>query len=135
MRPLLTFPLLVLALAACGSGEERPAPQPQPQPPAASGLGAGPGLSIEQALASGSGETILVNGSLLASDGEVRLCSALAESWPPQCGGPSLVVEGLELEEVDGLTRGGGAAWTDRPIQLLGNVEGDRLVVSTTALG
>ena len=34
----------------------------------------------------------------------MRLCSALLESYPPQCGEPSLVVEGLDLATVAGLT-------------------------------
>jgi hypothetical protein len=135
MRPLLALPLLVLALAACGGEDDEPAPQPQPQPAASSGIAAGPGLSIEEAIASDLDGALLVNGSLLARDGEVRLCSALAESFPPQCGGASLVVVGVDLDEVDGLTRGGGAAWTARPIQLLGDVEDGTITVSTTALG
>lgn len=74
-----------------------------------------------------------MNGNLLALDGDVRLCSALAESFPPQCGGASLLVEGVELEEVDGLVTEGEVSWTDRPIQLLGTVEDGLLTVSKNA--
>jgi hypothetical protein len=127
--------LALLALAACGGADEVE-PQPQPAvPPTSAGLGAGPGISIEEALAAGSGETLLVSGNLLADGEEVRLCSALAESFPPQCGGPQMRVEGLTLAEVDGLMTEGAVSWTDRPIQLLGEVEGDSLIVSTTAVG
>lgn len=135
MRTLLLLPLALLALAACGGADEV---EPQPQsvvPPTSAGLGAGPGISIEEALAAGSGETLLVSGNLLADGEEVRLCSALAESFPPQCGGPQIRVEGLTLAEVDGLMTEGAVSWTDRPIQLLGEVEGDSLIVSTTAVG
>jgi hypothetical protein len=135
MRTLLLLPLALLALAACGGADEVE-PQPQPAvPPTSAGLGAGPGISIEEALAAGSGETLLVSGNLLADGEEVRLCSALAESFPPQCGGPQMRVEGLTLAEVDGLMTEGAVSWTDRPIQLLGEVEGDSLIVSTTAVG
>jgi hypothetical protein len=134
MRTLLLIPLAVFALAACGSGDEERQPQPA-QPPATAGLGAGPGISIEEALASGSAEPLLVNGNLLAEHDEVRFCHALAESFPPQCAGPQLHVEGLNLDEVDGLVREGEVAWTDRPTQLLGTVEGDKLVVSSTSVG
>src|SRR5262245_59379029 len=48
-----------------------------------------------------------VTGNLLVQGDEVRLCSALAESFPPQCGNPSLVVEGLDLETVADLTTEG----------------------------
>ena len=135
MRTLLLIPLAVLALAACGSGDEEPGSQPTQPPPATAGLGAGPGISIEQALAADSADAVLVNGNLLAQGEEIRLCSALAESFPPQCSGASLRVEGLKLEEVDGLVTEGEVSWTAGPIQLLGDVEGDTLVVSTTTVG
>lgn len=134
MKRHLLLPLAVLALAACGGGDEEVEPQPA-QPPATAGIGAGPGISIEEAMASDLEGPLLVNGSLLAEGDEIRLCDALAESFPPQCAGPQLRVEGLNLDEVDGLVREGEVAWTDRPIQLLGAVEDDRLVVSTTAIG
>jgi hypothetical protein len=131
---LLLLPLAVLALTACGGGDNDAEPQPA-QPQGSAGLGAGPGISIDEALASDSAEPLLVNGNLLAQGEEIRLCSALAESFPPQCGGSSLQVEGLKLEEVDSLVTEGDASWTDRPIQLLGTVEDDTLVVSSTAVG
>jgi hypothetical protein len=135
MKPLLLLPLAVLAFAACG-GSADVEPQPTPtQPPATAGIGMGPGISIEKAIASDLEGPLLVNGNLLAEGGEIRFCDALAESFPPQCAGPRLRVEGLKLEEVDGLVSEGEVAWTDRPIQLLGDVEGDTLVVSTTSLG
>ena len=133
MRTLLLIPLAVLALTACGGSDDV---EPQPaQPPATAGIGMGPGISIDEAIASDLDGALLVNGNLLAQGEEIRFCSALAESFPPQCGGSSLRVEGLNLDEVDGLLREGEVAWTDRPIQLLGDVEGDTLVVSTTSMG
>jgi hypothetical protein len=135
MRTLALISALAVAaaLAGCG-GDDAPAADPATQTaPQASGLGAGPAISIDDALASGSDEMLLVNGNLLAQGGEVRLCSALAESFPPQCGGASLVVEGLKLEEVDGLVTEGEVSWTDRPIQLLGVVRDGTLTVSENA--
>lgn len=135
MRTLLLLPLAVLALAACG-GSDEVEPQPEPnQPPATAGIGMGPGISIDEAIASDLDGALLVNGNLLAQGEEIRFCSALAESFPPQCGGAQLRVEGLKLAEVDGLVTEGEVSWTDRPIQLLGDVEGDTLVVSTTSMG
>jgi hypothetical protein len=131
---LLAALLVSAGLAGCG-GDADPADDAAPAStvPQTSGLGAGPGISIDEALASDSDEMLLVNGNLLAQSGEVRLCSALAESFPPQCGGPSLVVDGLKLEEVDGLVTEGDVAWTDRPIQLLGVVADGTLTVSENA--
>jgi hypothetical protein len=133
MRIVSLFATLALAavVAGCG-GNDAPAggPAAGSTVPQSSGLGAGPGISIEEAIASDSDEMLLVNGNLLAEAGEVRLCSALAESFPPQCGGASLRVRGLKLKEVDGLITQADVSWTDRPIPLLGVVEDGTLTVS-----
>jgi hypothetical protein len=113
------------ALAGCGGEDPRAGDPGAGTAPQVSGRGAGPAVSIDEALASGSDEMQLVSGNLLALDDDVRLCSALAESFPPQCGGASLHVVGLELAEVDGLITEGDVSWTDRPIELLGVVQND----------
>jgi hypothetical protein len=131
MRTLALIATLAAAaaVAGCGGDDAPEAPADDAAAgstvPQTSGLGAGPPISIDEALASGSDEMLLVSGNLLALDDEVRLCSALAESFPPQCGGASLHVVGLKLEEVDGLITEGEVSWTDRPIELLGVVEND----------
>ena len=61
------------------------------------------------------------SGFLVDAGGEVRLCDALAESYPPQCGGESLTVEG-ELPPVE-WTEAQGVRWTDAPVTLRGEEE------------
>ncbi len=80
-----------------------------------------------------SDEPQAVTGNLLVEGGETRLCSALAESFPPQCGGPSLLVDGLDPDTVADLTSEGEVSWTDHPIVLEGIVDGDTLTVSENA--
>jgi hypothetical protein len=135
MRTISLFAALLaaLALAGCGDSEGDASGGAGASVPQSSGLGAGPGISIEEAIAADTDEMLLVNGNLLADGDEVRLCYALAESFPPQCGAPSLLVEGIKLEEVDGLITEGDVSWTDRPIQLLGIVEDETLTVSENA--
>jgi hypothetical protein len=123
-----------LALAACGGSEPdaapaaAPAPAEPPAPPAE--------LTVEEALASPPEGLVTVTGFILAADGEpVRLCAALAESYPPQCGVASLVVEGLDLDTVEGLTRAeepayAHTAWTDAQVSLTGEIVGGTLAVS-----
>jgi hypothetical protein len=131
----LLFPLLIslaIAVAACGS-DAGSDPSPQPQQPPTAGIGAGPGISIDEAIALQSPEPVLVNGWIRAEGDEIRFCDAIAESYPPQCPGVSLLVEGLKLEEVDGLQRAAGVAWSERT-QLLGIVADGKITVSENAL-
>jgi hypothetical protein len=46
---------------------------------------------------------VQVRGALHSDSGHVRLCAALAESFPPQCTAPSLRVHGVHLDSVPGL--------------------------------
>jgi hypothetical protein len=127
MRVLLV-PAVVVALAGCGGdATDRRAP--------AAGARAPDGaLSIEEALAYEGSEPVLVTGHVLAEGGGVRLCSGFAESHPPQCAGPSLVVEGLAVAKLPHARSAAGTTWTDEPVELLGRVIGITLVVSDTAL-
>lgn len=124
---------LALTLSACGGGDDgddggSAAPAP------------GEALSVEEALASTLAGPLLVQGYILARDGEpVRLCDVLAESYPPQCGGASLVVEGLDLDAVEGLTRTAEpdlaqAAWSEDPVSVLGEVADGVLTISETSM-
>jgi hypothetical protein len=95
----------------------------------------GPGLSVSEALASDLDGPLLVNGFIVIRDGETRLCELLLESFPAQCGGASLVVEGFDPSTVDGLTEASGVIWSGGPMQLLGTIDGDHLVVEAKSLG
>ncbi len=94
--------------------------------------GVGPGISIGEALTSDLKGPLLVNGQLHVENGRVRLCEALAESFPPQCAGRFLVVEGLALTTIGGLTSEGSVTWSDQSVQVLGTVEGEVLRVAGT---
>ena len=116
---LIATLLTAAALAGCGGGDDS--------------SDASPGGTTTPAFiddVSDSDEPQLVSGNLLVQGGEARLCSALAESFPPQCGGPSLLVDGLDLDTVADLTTEGDVSWSDRPIVLEGIVDGDTLTVS-----
>ena len=56
------------------------------------------------------------------ADGTVRLCDAIAESFPPQCGGDRIVVEGLDLAAVGDLQTEGDVSWAEN-VTLFGSVE------------
>lgn len=113
--------LVAVALAGCG-GEESAEP-----------AGTGQAISIEEALEADPEEPVRVSGNLLVQSGEARLCSALAESFPPQCGGASLVVTGLDPADVEDLVVEGDVMWTDRPIELVGTVADGTIAVGENA--
>ena len=112
---LVALVALLPLLAACGGGD------------GPSGSSAEP-LSVEQALAGSRNGRVTVSGFLIAPDGQpVRLCSALLESYPPQCGEPALVVEGLDLATVAGLTSTNDSSlaqvtWSDMPVSIPGEI-------------
>jgi hypothetical protein len=134
-RPLLvlTVALLVAGLAACGGNED--ASPPSPTAPAGSSGGSDEILTIEEALASAPEDPVTVRGYLVAAQGApVQLCSALAESYPPQCGGASLVLDGLDLATVNGLTTPtepdyAHTSWTDRQVSVHGTLSNGVLTV------
>jgi hypothetical protein len=125
MKTFLLISLLAAAaLAGCGEASDEPG---------AGGAGTTTPVFVDQV--TDSDEPQLVTGNLLVADGGARLCSALAESFPPQCGEPSLRVAGLDLGTVPGLTTNGGVSWTDHPIELRGVVSDGTLTVGDTAGG
>jgi hypothetical protein len=81
----------------------------------------------------------MVEGFILAPEGQpVQLCSAMLESYPPQCGGSSLVVEGLDLESVEDLTSTedpslAQVTWSETEVSVLGDIENGVITVSQTS--
>lgn len=76
-----------------------------------------------------SGENVVVVAILLDDGSGLRMCEALAESFPPQCGGRSIEVVNPDVIDVE-LTEEQGVRWSEAPVQLLGWVEGDAFFVS-----
>lgn len=80
------------------------------------------GLSVSEALASTVTDRIAVRGFLVVDDDGARLCDALAESYPPQCGGDSVpVVEYEEMVDVP-LMEAQGVSWTDTVVTFCGEL-------------
>jgi hypothetical protein len=108
---------VTLLLAACG-GDERPA--------SPDGV-----LTVTEALRVDGGGSVRVRGTLIADARGVRLCSAILESHPPQCGQPSLTVRGLDLVGVSNMEQAKGVGWTSREVTLAGEVKDGVLSVAT----
>ncbi|MBD0349429.1 MAG: hypothetical protein ICV59_09780 [Thermoleophilia bacterium] len=128
MNVALVLLVLAAGLAGCAGDDSDRATT---APPAGSAVG--PGLSVAQAKASTVAGPMLVRGALLVDADRTRLCEALLESSPPQCGEPSLEVRALDLSQL-ALERGGDVRWAEE-VKLLGTIEGGVLTVTPTASG
>lgn len=134
MKRTTSIVFLALVLAACtGSGTVGTGDAPVSEPPlkgadadgilqVAQGIGDGPGISIEDAIGQAGLGPLLINGALfIDAGGNALLCSVIAESFPPQCGGTRLSVRGLDPGSVPDLQEANGVRWAEQ-VQLLGTV-------------
>jgi hypothetical protein len=94
--------LAVLVLAGCGGGDGA---SETPSGPSAPAVFDDP-ASLVAAIADTDGATVTVRGFLIATEDGAQLCGIVLESYPPQCGGPTLTVSGeVPQAVVDGLDR------------------------------
>lgn len=136
MKRLIGLTLLLALLAACASTGDAPSTDPGSTATDPDGAGRdadgvltvargtadGPGIGIEEAIGNGGGQPLLINGALFVDpEGRVLLCDAIAESFPPQCGGMRLEVHGLDLASLPDLQEQNGVRWVEQ-VQLLGTV-------------
>jgi hypothetical protein len=87
-------------------------------------------LSVKEALRAKHDGPVRVRGILIADGVAVRLCSAILESYPPQCGRPWLVVRGLDVVGDSNMEQVDGVAWTSRNVTLVGRVDKGILTVA-----
>lgn len=71
-----------------------------------------------------------VTGFLVEVDGEIRLCEALAESFPPQCGGDRITVTSRDQVDPDDLQSEGAVTWTDFAVTIFGEMVDGTLVAT-----
>ena len=136
-QPFLFASLLaaLLLVSACGGTDEGAARDERREGPASAVPAPGGAVTVSQALGSKSDDILLVAGSLVVEGDEARLCEALAESYPPQCGGASIAVDGLPAEEREKLMKidDGRVEWSEGEVRLLGRVREGVLVVEPAA--
>ena len=128
--------LAALVLVACGGGDADTGGDAT-TPPAGGDQGAPApdgGLTVSEALASDLDEPLTVTGFLIETDEGVRLCETVMESFPPQCGEPSLEVRGVDVGSLEDAQNQSGVTWVDRAT-LTGEVEDGILTVSDTSVG
>lgn len=127
MRTLVAISLLALVLTGCADAVGSPASSAGGEPVLVIADGdpdVGSGLSVAQALTHrATDDLVSVAGTLfVGAGGTVLLCDAIAESFPPQCGGERIVVEGLDLDTIANLQTEGNVSWAEG-VTLFGSVE------------
>lgn len=126
MRALAIVLLLALAACAPGGASSPSVPKAHTGEPVLVIVAGDPGdagISVAEALGHRQTDDIVaVTGALfVAADGSVLLCDAIAESFPPQCGGERILVDGLDLASV-AFETANGVRWAES-VKLLGSVE------------
>jgi hypothetical protein len=116
-RSTLALAALVLGLSGCGSDDE----------------GAGAGSSATPTTPA-TGQAFEFTGYVFRVDGETRICDAIRESHPPQCGGESYRVLGLQVSTLGAaLEEAQGVSWTDQPVMLTGELVDDGRALKVSA--
>lgn len=92
-------------LAACGSSSGNDG---APSTSAAEGP-----ITVEQLIARSADTAIAVTGLLHTTDGVTRLCDKVLESYPVQCGEPSVELVGLDPGSIQGTTTAGDVTWKE----------------------
>ena len=78
-------------------------------------------ISVSELLATMPTGPVAVTGLLFDDGSGLRLCGALAESFPPQCPGEAVFIANPEALEAD-FTEEAGVRWTERPVVLIGEL-------------
>ena len=105
-------------------------------PSTASASAPGP-LEIDGLIEGGEASDVTVVGFVVWDDTSARLCSVLLESFPPQCGGPDVIITNpgsieASLGDVT-LQKEQAVRWTDQRVELRGNFDGQRLTLQDGA--
>ena len=112
--------LLVLGLTSCG---DESSTAPSAPAPSSGAVLPGGGLSIAEAISTDADPPLAVGGWVVGSGDDARLCSGYDADASPHCVEPSLALEGST------------SVASGTQVSLLGAVEGDTFVVSSTVQG
>ena len=116
---------------ACMEGEPDcqdigdPNAQPLPLPDTDAEPVVAAGLSVDEVLSRETidGPFVVEAFFVVDADGNGHLCSALAESYPPQCAGERLPIAGT-IPDIDEYQSAQGVSWSDFPVLVEGTWDG-----------
>ena len=117
MKVLLGMIALVALVAACGSESTTDTSDSAIAP-----------IEVAELLDGSSPVDASVIGFVVIDDGGARLCEALAESFPPQCGGPAVVIANPDVLTV-ALEQEQSVRWTNERVRLDGTYDGTQFTL------
>lgn len=103
--------------------------------PAAGMVAPGGGVTVGEALTTDATGVLAVTGFVVAGPDGALLCSLLAESLPPQCGGDVVALDGLDSIDPTLLQESQGVTWTNEAVTLFGEIVDGTLVVDPLVSG
>lgn len=131
MRFKLFSPLIALLCAttfvACGTSPDVAGPDSSGAVHDTMPSGDRP-LTIAEALKTTEPGPASVSGFLVTTDSGVVLAESLLESYPPQAGGKTLPVVGLDPASYE-METANGVSWTNSPVEVPGTVDNGALYV------
>jgi hypothetical protein len=146
MRRLTVLGVVALVLAACGGTDEQTDELPLDAGSGGDQIVAGaclegepecddtfpdsgeptepppPGIQITSVLNTDIDGGFAIQGFYVADESGVRLCEALAESFPPQCGGSSVPFDNSAGADLGVLSVEQGVTWSNQPVVVVGSM-------------
>ena len=111
MIRLLSMAFAIVVLMSCGAETENAAT-----------------LDVAQLASGNSLGSVVVEGAVVWDDMGARLCQSLMESFPAQCGGPSVAISNPEAIDAN-FDESGGVRWTPSFVTLAGQFDGTKFTI------
>ncbi len=103
--------------------------------PVSSALVVDGGIGISEAISYEGTQVVAVRGFFVSVRGQSRLCELLAESYPPQCAGVSVVITNPDALPGGDLRQEGDTRWSEGYVTVLGNIDGGELTIASNVSG
>lgn len=113
-----------------GTGQPAVLPPNQGDEPVGSAGFGEDGVPVADAARYEGAGPVVLSGYFVAEGSSARLCSALAESFPPQCGGSSIVIANPDAISGVALIEEGQTQWSDGFIMVAGEVSDGVFTIS-----
>lgn len=97
------------------------------------GAGSSEPITVPQLVERSADSPVAVQGLLHVSSGVARLCAATLESYPVQCGKPSVELAGLDLGAITGTTTAEDVTWKEGVVVNVERAGDDRYTVLSVA--